>query len=282
MFAALARAIRPSQPALPQHHSLIAQIVETVGNGIDRAGNLEALLTPAIQHACSYFDREIAAIPGPIDISHTVHGQDEECTALFPEAEHIGHALGRSLEVKESLPGLARNSHQYVFALLGIRHRQGETGGHSHCPLADHTVRSLAPTEADARKYLRLAAFKRVVMNFAAHADRLRRKERLLAVERNIQSEVSGPVNGGLAGEFVAAGKELVPDNLLRGLVAWLHSPEMYFRVDAGDVASAGAALPTLHSSDRRQWLVSFVRFPVEEALQALSRETHNHRYIYV
>lgn len=276
MFAALARAIRPNQPAIPQRQPLVAQIIEAVGNGIDKASNLEALLVPAIQQACRYFDQEIAAIPGPVDISLAVHGQEEECTNLFPAAEHIGHALGRSLEVKESLPRLARDSHRHAFGLLGIRLRHGDTGN-GHRPLADHTVCSLAPTEADARQYLRQAAFKRLITSFTAHIDQLRRKERMQTVERNIQSEIAGRTM-----ELATTDKELAPDDLLHGLVAWLHSPEMYFRVDTGDVGAAGAALPTLHSSDRRQWLVSFVRFPVEEALQALNRETHNHRYIYI
>lgn len=276
MFATLARAIRPNQSAVAQRHPLIDQIIKAVGNGIDKAGNLEALLVPAIQRACSYFDQQIAAIPGPIEISHSLHGQGEECTTLFPAVEHIGHALGRSLEVKESLPRLARDSHRYAFGLLGIRHRRGDTGD-GHRPLADHTVCSLAPTEAEARQYLRQAAFKRLIMSFAVHVDQLRRKERMQAVERNIQSEIAGG-----AGKLAAAGKELIPDDLLHGLVAWLNSPEMYFRVDTGDLGTAGTALPTLHSSDRRQWLVSLIRFPVEEALQALGRETHNHRYIYI
>ena len=282
MFAALARLIHPSQPPVPQRHPMIPQVIETVGGGIDQARNLEALLTPAIEHACNYFDLQIAAIPGPIDVSHTVHGQVDECTALFPEADHIGHALGRSLEVKESLPGLARSGHEHVYALLGMRHRQGDTGSNGRRPLADHTVRSLAPTESEARDYLRYVAFKRLLMNFAAHVDKLRRKERLLAVEWNIQSEISGPDTGGYSNQYVVASKELTPDNLLRGLIAWLRSPEMYFRVDSGDLAAATTALPTLHSSDRRQWLVSFIRFPVNEALQALERESHTHRYIYI
>ena len=276
MLATLARLIgAPANPTI-RRHPLIDQVIDTVGGGIDQARNLEEQLNPALQHACNYFDQQIAAIPGPVEISRTTHDQATPCGQLFPEADHIDHALGRSLEVKESLPNLARGGHGHVYALLGVRRRPGDDNG----PLADHTVRSLAPTESDARDYLRYVAFKRLLMNFAAHVDKLRRKDRLLAVEWNLQSEMAGPARNGDGSEFVTASKELTPDNLLRGLVAWLRSPEMHFRVEAADLAAAD--LPTLHSSDRRQWLVSFIRFPVAEGLQALERETHTHRYIYI
>jgi len=278
MLAALARLIRATPGPSVRRHPLIDQVIETVGGGIDQARNLEEQLTPALQHACNYFDQQIAAIPGPVEVSRAAHDQAAPCAQLFPEADHIVHALGRSLEVKESLPNLARGGHGHVYALLGLRRRPGDDNG----PLADHTVRSLAPTESDARDYLRYVAFKRLLMNFAAHVDTLRRKERLLAVEWNLQSEMAGPATttASTGDEIVVASKELTPDNLLRGLIAWLRSPEMHFRVESGDLAAS--TLPTLHSSDRRQWLVSFIRFPVAEGLQAIDRETHTHRYIYI
>jgi hypothetical protein len=270
----------------PRHLSpLAAQVVETLGPQIAEARNFEQMLYPAIEQACAYFDRQITAIPdaGPI-VPAANHSQ----SSLFSDADEIGRALGRSLEVKDALPGLARNGHQQIYALLGMRSRRQDRGAADLAPLADHTVHGLAPDLAAARDYLRLVAFKRLLNNFAAHVDKLRRKERLLKLEWNIQNRIVAAPENGDSGEYVDAAHELTPDNLLRGLIAWLETPENFFRLEPSGIpltapdAGSPAELPLLHCSDRRQWLVCFVTFSTADALQGLEQETHAHRYMLI
>jgi len=290
MLATLARLIRPSAPRAV--HPLLSLVVDTVGGGIAEAKDFEGLLSTALTVATDYFSGQIAAIPGPVNISEPLFGQEASCSALFPSADEITHALGRSLEVKESLPGLARSGHQYVHALLGVRCKPGQSAGQV-VPYSDHTLRSLAPKESDARNYLAFVAVKRLLNDFAEHVNKLRRRERLLKQEWNIRNEIVDPSAPTEAGEYVLAADELVPDKLLQGLIAWLEAPEKYFRLEVGGAFlpsdrqhagrdSAALELPLLHCSDRRQWLVCLVRFPVAEALQALERETHYHRHIFI
>lgn len=289
MLGKIARFIRPAPTVAPLRPPLVSQVIDVVGGNIDQADNFESRLLPAIESACDYFDRQIATIPGPIDLSAKPFGEDASVCAIFPEAMDVVRALGRSVEVKESLPGLARSGHQHIHALLGMRSKPG-SGSDDHSPiLVDHTIRSLAPKEADTRDYLRLVAFNRLVKNFAEHTDKLRRKERLLKLEWNIQNEMAG---NGESQEFVYAAKELTPENLLKGLSAWLKSPAEHFRIEplgmslrsqGGDAAPLALSdLPLLRSCDRRQWLVCFVRFSAEDGMRALSQETHTHRYIFI
>lgn len=287
MLATLARLIRPSTSASRLPNPLLAQVVDTVGGGIAEARDFRALLEPALAASGDYFARQIAGIPGPMPLSAAQFGQDARIAALFPEADEIGRALGRSLEVKESLPGLARSGHAHVHALLGMRCKPGSEA--LAVPFSDHTLRSLAPKEADARSYLAFVATKRLLNDFAEHVNKLRRRERLFKLEWNIRNEAVDPATVD-PGEYVLAADELTPDKLLRGLIGWLEAPEKYFRLGAGGAflpgdPAAGAApgeLPQLHCSDRRQWLVCLVRFPVDEGLQALAQESHTHRHIFI
>lgn len=42
------------------------------------------------------------------------------------------------------------------------------------------------------------------------------------------------------------------------------------------------AELPVMRCADPRQWSVSLVRIPVEEAMNALACASHCHRYILI
>jgi hypothetical protein len=210
---------------------------------------------------------------------------DAAAAAIFPETDEIIRALGRSLEVKDSLHRLATQAGgEHVHALLGVRSKQSGNGD----GFVDHTIRSLAPGLKDTRDYLAFAAFKRILNDFAEHVNKLRRKDHLLKMEWNIQNDLTAKLSAAESMEFVSA-HDLTPDKLLEGVIGWLASPEKYLRLeDSGVSLPAGAAksevsqLPLLHCSDRRQWLVCLVRFTVAEGLQALEQETHHHRHIFI
>lgn len=291
MFGKIARFIRPGEASPAQQHPLLNQITATVGGNIEEAHDFSKLAIPAIDGMLAYLDRQIAAMPGPSIISEKLFGNDPVVSTLFPDAEEIGRAFGRSLAVKETLPELARNGHDEIHALLGMRCKPANG---SPAGFADHVLHSLAPSAAEARDALRRAAFDRLLRNFAEHVEKLRRKERLLKLEWewNLRHDVAKTIESGNEPEFVYAAQELTPDNLLAGLVAWLNAPERFFRladsaitmpaVSAAAVSQPPARLPLLHCSDRRQWLVCFIRFSAADALQALQRETHTHRYIFI
>lgn len=285
MLSTLARLIRPAAPPPNPMQSLVTCVVETVAGGIEKADNFEQRLLPSLEKACAYFDAQIAQIPGPENISQEAFASCHWTREVFAEAAEIGRAVGRSLEVKESLPTLARAGHKQVHALLGMRYRPaiGDAAGVAF--FADHTLRSLAPREIDTRNYLRLVVIKRLLNNFSEHVNKLRRRERILKLEWNIRNEIPAvaPVDENKEPEYALASNELTPNNLLEGLLAWLEQPTDYFRLEQHpSVTSVDKALPLLHCSDRRQWLVCIVSFPVEEGLLALQQETHTHRHIFI
>jgi len=291
MFGKIARFIRVGEPAVAQHHPLLTQVIATVGGNIEEARDFTKLVIPAIESMLDYLDRQIALLPGPAAVSEDLFGTDPAVSSLFPEADEISRAFGRSLAVKEALPELARNGHDEIHALLGMRCKpaNGAAAG-----FADHVLHSLAPSDTDARETLRQAAFDRLLRNFAEHVEKLRRKERLLKLEWewNLRHDVAKTIETADEPEFVYAAHELTPDNLLRGLIAWLNTPECFFRLEDSGITMPGASaaasrqppasLQMLHCSDRRQWLGCFIRFSAADALQALQRETYTHRYIFI
>jgi len=273
MLTRIARLFTPGNKQPEHRHPLFDLAVEAVGGGIAEANNCAARLMPAIQGACDYFDRQIAGIPqyGTISVDSIAATPQP-----FPDSSHIRKALGCSLELKESLAALARNQHEEIHALLGMRRQRGSESLEPAI-FADHTIRCLAPSEKDAREYLRLVALKRLLNNFAAHVDKLRRKQRLLKLEWNIQNLTQTTESAGDTG-YVDAAHELTPEKLLDGLIGWLQTPETLFRV----VTDTASDLPTLYASDRRHWQVSFISFSAAEGLQALEQESHAHRYILI
>jgi hypothetical protein len=270
---------------------LLTQIVDTLGESITSAAGWEKQLTPAVEIASAYFDRQIAAIPGPVTLSLQAHGDDPLVTAVFPSPDDIRIAMGRSVEVREFLPRLSRAGHVHLHALLGMRHRPGAGSGPESTVIADHTLKCLAPSEKEARLDLQKVAFGRLLKNFVEHLDKLKLKGKLLKVEWNIFNDASAAA-GKNGNEFVYADQELTPDNILRGLAAWLNDPSKHLRVCVGEakIATKGGDgsivtsydLPMLHSTDRRQWIVCLVKFSTHEGAEALEKETRTHRYILI
>lgn len=269
--------------ALPIIHPLFGQMSTILGHDITRTHDFEERIVPALNEAVAYFDQQINVIPQAIPVSLTDHGRDSAITAIFPTREDIAQAVGRSIDVRQSLPRLAAAGHPYFYALLGMRHRPDDPGE----TLTDHTLRGLAPIEQGARNDLRDAALTRLVTNFSEHVDKLHRKGKLLSVEWQMEHSQANGKTTPLGEDFVYAGKELLPENMIRGLISWLKDPAEHLQISPPEVAANEGSftirkLPTLHSADRRHWITCFVRLATQECIQVMNQERRIHRYIFV
>jgi hypothetical protein len=268
---------------LPETHPVMRQISGVLGFDVVDAADYESQLVPAINSAAEYLDAQIAAIPGPLDISAGHYTQHPLVHELFAARQDVGHGIGRSMDIKQPLAFLAGADQPEAFALLGVRrHKDGApaNGGGAFC---EHTFRSLAATEAGARQGLRTAALSRLVKRFGEHLDQLRHKGQLPREAWNIENRRDLP--SGDQGKVVVAKEELQPENLMRGLTAWLQRPDEQLQVRAGKGAGQADTLrsesmPQLLCHDRRRWTVCMVRFPTAEGVAAMQNETRQYRYI--
>lgn len=277
---------------LPDTHPVIRQIVSVLGFDVVGTSDYGSRLVPAINAAADYFDAQIAAIPGPFDISAAQYTHHPLVHALFPARQEIAHALGRSRDVKQPLAFLVGAEQKEVFALLGARRTPDSRQNGDGPMFRDHTVRTLAANEPAARQGLRTAALTRVVTAFGEHVQKLRKPGSLSRGAWNIENRKDFPVADGEKGKPVLADDELQPDKLLQGLIAWLQRPSEHFQVRAGDKRAVGEGngdavhqidlLPQLLVCDRRLWVVCIVRFPTGEGVAAIQNETRQHRYILI
>lgn len=274
--------------------SAVHKVAAMVDPRLTGVPGYEAVLTPAVALAQDYYQGLAEALPGPVAVSVRAHADDSALRALFPSVADIQAALGRSLEVRDSIGRFSRSGRDEVCALLGMRRRpgnadRGEAGGG---PLVDHTFRSLGGDEAQARAALRDAAFERLVRAYVGRLDELRRSWKLLHSEQQVHkglaragaqhlADDAPQHNGRLEKELSQAVDALAPEKVLHGLAAWLRAPESQLRLFA-PTAEGDPALPTLCSNDRRRWLVCLARISVADALAALERESPAHRYILV
>lgn len=266
MLSSLARILRPA--AQENHQPLIQQVIRGLGNDLCRITDLQDRLLPHIELACSYLDQQIRCIPGSFPISGADFQNLDISSKLLGSPEDFSATLGKSLEVKTALSGLARNGHARVHAVLGLRVRSEQQGSGSTTKFTDHTLAILAPTETDTRKFLRDVVFSRIVNNCASFHD------------------------GRPESEFRSAANR-TGEEKLETLINLLQDPTALFRVEKSghripsmvsptEGKRHDLELPLLHSSDRRQWIMSVVNFDVAEAMAAQSREPNKHRYIYL
>lgn len=275
---------------LPDSHAVIRQMVSVLGFDVVAAKDHWPRLVPAINAAVEYFDAQIAAIPGPFDISAAQYTHHPLVHALFPTRQDIAHGIGRSRDVKQPLAFLAGADQKETVALLGARRRPDLQQAGAEEIFHDHTLRTLAANEAGARQGLRTAALTRVVTAFGEHVQKLRKSGSLPREAWNIENRKDFPVADSEKGKPVLADDELQPDNMLQGLIAWLQRPSEHFQVRAGEKAAAGSQdavhqidlLPQLVVCDRRHWIVCMVRFPTSEGVAAVQNETRQHRYILI
>lgn len=248
-------------PKHPYQH-LFPRVVEGLGNDLRNIENFEERLLPSIAYACNYLDEQILSIPGGLEISERSFYQMDIASRLFGEPADIGAALGKSLDVKSALPGLIQAGNDSVCALLGMRARR-EPDIRSVAPVfTDHTLAALAPTEDDLRRFLRNIVFGRFISNCAAFPDGMPQADFRSTSNRSSEDK-------------------------LNALINLLNTPERLFRLEASGFSipvesCQPVELPLLYSSDRRQWIVSIVRFNTQEAFAAQEREPKKHRYIYL
>jgi hypothetical protein len=279
---------RPNKSSLVESHRVIQQVVSTLGYDVRKTRDYEQRLIPALNSAATHFDQQVAVIPGSLHLSASTYSLDPVLAALFPTAEDIGFAIGRSIETQQSLMNLASAGHPQLYGLMGMRCRPDEQVAGRPPVFADHTLKCIAASEEKARLDIRDAALYRLIVSYDEHIDKLQKKGKLLKQEWHIEKH-GKHVNDGE--EFVYAGKELLPENMLRGLISWLEEPDEHLRV-VGPAAGAGGQgissvrtvsdFPVLHCADRRQWIVSIVKFPTSEGVEALRQEKRIHRYIFI
>jgi hypothetical protein len=268
-------------------HRFVEKVVAALGDSISEANNFEPVLAQALHSAELYYRQQILAIPGPFPVSATDDCDTPFSRMIFPLREDVQAALGRSIEIRDFLPTLARDGHADFFGLLGVRERATRENEPS-LQFVDHTIRSIGHTEGYCRESLGNSCLHRLLGQFREHVETLRNRGRLLKTEWNIENRMDSSVaTEDQTPEFVLAEEALQPDNLLRGLVAWLETPENHLRIESGNTVLAAqgverAELPVMRCADRRHWVVSLVKIPVQEALDALASETRCHRYILI
>lgn len=291
-FSSLLNHSPANECRLPATHAVIHQLVSVLGFDVTRSSDYSSRIIPAINSAVEYYDNQVAEIPGPFDVSAMRYAHDPLVHALFPARQEIAHGLGRSLDLKQTLAFLAGADHKEVCALLGVRRRPDEQHAGAAPVFSDHTMRSLAVSESGTRRSVRDAAMARLVTTFGEHLDKLRAKGKLLGEEWNIENRKHFQLTDSEKKKLVFAGEELQPENLLRGLVAWLQRPSEHLQIRVSEHRNVGGThpdaatqieqLPQLLCSDRRQWLVCIVRFPTPEGIAAVQNETRQHRYIFI
>lgn len=275
----------------------LAIVTHEIGPAIATAHDFQAKATPAIRAAHQYFTAQIDSIPGPLALESAAYGSNRLLRALFPTDEEIRFAIGRSVQARDAVPALANAGAEKIVALLGMRPRDRDESIGPGTVLADHTLSFIGEHAEATRAALRDAAFLRLLKIYSAHIEKLRHYGKLLAGEWNIEfaiddNDPAAKLRKEVFSDYVHADKELTPDNLLRGLIAWLERPDDHFRViECGFVAPSipgvgretfGLPVPLLETTDRRKWLTVLVEIPIAEAMAAVQAETRVHRYIMV
>lgn len=288
-FGKLLNQSQPAACVLSETHAVVRQIVGVLGYDVVATSDYGSRLAPALNFAVEYYDKQIAQIPGPLDISAAHYMHHPLVHALFPARQEIAHGMGRSVDVKQPLAFLAGADQPEVFALLGVRRQKSGAGAAGDPVFCDHTLRCLAATESGARQGLRTAALTRLVTAYGEHLEKLRKHEKLPRASWNIENRADLVAVDGDKDALVLASEELKPEKMLRGIVAWLQRPGEHLQVIAesrngapADAAHQIEALPELQIRDRRHWLVCYVRFPTAEGVAAMHNEHGQHRYIRI
>ena len=266
MLSSLVRIIRPAAQDI--HQPLLQQVIRGFGSELSRIVDFQDRLLPHIEMACNYLDQQIRCIPGSFPISGAAFQDLDISSRLLGTAEDFSAALGKSLEVKSALSGLARNGHARVHAILGVRVRCEQQVSGRTTKFVDHTLAILAPTEADTRKFLRDVIFSRIVNNCTSFRDGRPESEFRTAANRTSEEKLETLIN--LLQD---------PTALFRVEKSGYRIPSM---VSSTEEKRHDLELPLLHSSDRRQWAMSIANFDVGEAMAAQGRESNKHRYIYL
>ncbi len=265
MLSKLANMVKPQVDLRDPYRFLFMETVKRIGEDLFQLDCFEDRLMRAIESACQYLDEQMNAIPGWIGISEGTFFDSPVVPKLFGERLDIEKALGCSLEISNCLEGVSRENNDTAFALLGMRARRGQSLNSVAPGFADHTLTALSASENEARRNLRFVVFMRMVTN-------------------SIAAGGATPILRGMA---MTSMKDL--EKRMESVLAALANPDQVFRLVPGAFMVANRSpqeapmdFPLLHCSDRRQWIVSFVRFSVAEAREALMKSKQPHRYILI
>ena len=270
-------------------------IAKTIEPAVTSLPDSRTILEPAVRTALAYYQQSIATIPGPVDISAEAWPTNPVARSLFTSADEVAEGIGRSLALRSSIRWFVDHNHEDVYAMVGMRVRPRESGG----GFTDHTFRSLGTHDQDCRECLREAAFTSLVKAFDTRMKEKRREWRLRHTDLRLSDELRSR-NGDDPGlpftedqrdeildRHAGASHDLTPERALQALVEWLGRPDKQLLVSDSEAHppvgnGADVRMPVLASADRRRWFVCMVRFPLPEALSAISQETQPHRYILI
>ncbi|MDR3157847.1 MAG: hypothetical protein LBU11_02305 [Zoogloeaceae bacterium] len=279
-------------PREERRDALLAHVVEMTDMRIADESNYQEVLLPAIKIARAYYEQSLDIVPGPValDSAHFL------LSRIFPNPEDIPACLGRSLAVKNELPGCEKDESPRLYALLGVRIKQTQE---NKLVFTDHTVRSLAPSPIQVRQILKEAAFDSLLQGFANENLHYEKKlEQARAQYELLQAvgvaahhaEDANVMQQGKTPPLVRAYINKSADQVLSSLREWLYSPQHLMRISMSEgflVQEGGKdeeewRLPLMVTQDRRQWNVCLISFPVVMARKALKVEAHNHRFILI
>jgi hypothetical protein len=277
----------PPSPKTREQEKLLEHVVKMTDIRIANVANYSDTLLPAAEVAQAYFEQALDCIPGPIalDSDHLT------LPTLFSQPGDIAASLGCSLAVKNELETYAKAGHSRLYALLGVRPKQGENG---QTVLADHTVRSLGVSPIAVRHLLKTAAFDSLLQGFAnenLHYDiKLEQARMQQEFLQEARATAARPLSIAQTTIPSRAHQEQSPEQLLVCLQDWLYAPQSRLRLETQNSYTIAAQdedeedwrFPLLITQDRRQWYVCLVGFPVSMAREALAAAHHNHRFILI
>jgi len=277
-------------------------------------------LMPAVRISWSHAQDLVDALPGPVCICRSAFAEDPLVHALFASAADIPGTLAKSRELRVFLAQPGTRAAPRCFGLLGMRRQEKRVLGaalwgdlvRGDSPqtvlyFIDHTLRGLATDLEETRRLLKQAAFDGLLQGFCRQREGLqtRREEVHGRLEFMRACMKVSPADTALAAELANCEREwqelnerLAPERLLDDVVAWLSAPAERLRLDPVEVTVDGMGVeaetevqgrgwhrlnfPELVGRDRRRWIVLLVVIPMDEALEALSRQEEANRYIVI
>ena len=254
LFSAVADFLKPTppldQPTLDAL-DLAARMVEPV---LRFTPGFEKHLSGPLQHALTYCDSLVGAIPGPIEISRQAFALDPLVHAMFATANDVDQMLGRSQAVRDFLAGPQCWESDYFYAMFAARRQQkkqlgmeqqgelirndvpqqvlyfsGQTLVEPHCQI-DHT-----------RRGLRRKALESLLHTFHSHIEALRHERAGLSAELAVERAHLAVLRGTSGGQEITVGtrrlseldarlrrqaEALMPEQLIAALADYLSTPE--------------------------------------------------------
>lgn len=288
LFSAVTDFLKPAPAPSPQVRQALVRVAELVDPLLKAAGNFEKHLAFPVEHALGYCEGLVAALPGPLDLSHAAFAQDPLVNALFATAGDIDQMLGRSQAVRDFLALPACWEADHFYALFAARRQQKRQLGlarqgdviRSDVPqtvlyFSDHTLIEPCCNLEVTRQHLRERALESLLLSFRDHVQALRHERDGLrsdvSIERAhltvlrgstpcIEREVSTRHLADLDTHLRTLGESLMPEQLVDALADFLHHPESSLKLKPHCVTVD--RLGILHPDDDPAVDVHTLKFP--------------------